>query len=142
MHYSASKFLKIHIFDSKVDTDAVLDGHTISEHFLSRKSLKRDQPDARHCVSEESECIFHKEEEQIEECFAQSGRLRKRLFRSQFFKNAHCVETFETAKRPLSANLRRRVLSHHLRKKEWVPLQNCFQNVLKLQTPKNEKIGN
>ena len=34
---SASKFLKIHIFDSKVDTDAVLDGHTISEHFLSRE---------------------------------------------------------------------------------------------------------
>ena len=39
---------QIHILDSKVDTDAVLNGHKISEHFLSRMILRSIDFDIYH----------------------------------------------------------------------------------------------
>ena len=100
VHYSASKFLKIHICNSKVDTDAVLDGHTISQHFLSRK---RDQPDARNLpLRRASECIFHKENvNKLTSVLHRVWSIEKTtLQKPNFSKNAQiCVETFETARR-------------------------------------------
>ena len=52
-------------------------------------------------ASEKSECIFQEGESNKSRVLCTGcGQLRRRLFRSRFFKNAHiCVETFETARR-------------------------------------------
>ena len=139
MHYSASKFLKIKFSTPKwTQTQFLMDVQFLNSFFLGKGTNRTHEI----CLSEESECIFQNEEvNKSTSVLHRVWSIEKRLFRSQISLKRPDLrwKPSKLPEGPLWANFWRRVLSHHLTKKEWVPPQNCFQNALKLQTLKERK---
>ena len=112
---SASVCIKIpqnSYFDSKADTDTVLNEHKISEHFLFSE---KDQSDARSLRLEKSECIFQKEK--VNKSASVLHRVwsneKTTLQKPNFSKTPRfALKPSKLPEGPLWANLRRRVLSH------------------------------